>query len=70
MADNGNNNRWLKVLIGVIITILVAGFGFFEVRKLDSAVFDIHKDAELRRYEDIKDSLKRIETKVDALSTD
>jgi len=29
------NDLWLKVLLGLIITLVVAGFSYIETRKLD-----------------------------------
>ena len=58
--QNGRNDLWLKVLIGLIITLFVAGFGFIEARKLDKGVFDIHR-------QNVTKQLDRIETKIDKI---
>jgi len=58
--QNGRNDLWLKVLIGLIITLFVVGFGFIEARKLDKAVFEMHR-------QNVTKQLDRIETKIDKI---
>jgi hypothetical protein len=62
----GQNQTWLKVLLGLIISIMLlivsAGSCMIE-KKLDKEVFDLHKDYLKVQFSDIKDSLKRIEEK-------
>ncbi len=63
MANNGNM-LWLKVLIGFIMTLLIAGFGVIEKKKVDKEVFNRHEIYQSEQFTDIKDSLIRIEEKI------
>ncbi len=58
---NSNSSLWLKVLIGFIITLLLAGFSVMEAKKVDKEVFKGHETYQNQQFTDIKDSLKRIE---------
>jgi hypothetical protein len=51
---------WLKVLIGFVLTLILALFGF-TTGKLDKDTFDRHEKYEDVQFRDIKDSLARIE---------
>jgi len=55
------NDLWLKVLLGLIITLVVAGFSYIETRKLDKSVFDLHR-------ENVTKQLDRIERGVEKLT--
>ena len=61
---NSKDALWLKVLIGLIITLLVGGFGVMESKKVDKAVFKQHETYQTQQYSEIKQSLLRIEEKM------
>ncbi len=61
------NDMWLKVLIGVIITLTIACFGALEKKKLDKSVFNIHKEQKVIDQQRIERQLTRIEDKIDAM---
>ena len=61
---NTSNSLWLKVLIGFIITLLLAGFGVMEKKKVDKEVFQQHETYQNQQFGEIKDSLIRIEDKL------
>jgi len=60
MDKISKNDLWLKVLLGLIITLVVAGFSYIETRKLDKAVFELHR-------ENVTKQLDRIERGVEKL---
>ncbi len=58
---SSNSSLWLKVLIGFMLTLLLAGFGMIEAKKVDKEVFNRHETYQTTQFTDIKESLKRIE---------
>jgi len=66
MATN-DKMMWLKVLIGLIISLLIvgAGAGANQLdKKVNKEVFELHETYQDTQFADIKDSLKRIEEKL------
>ena len=57
------SDMWLKVLIGFVLTLILALFGF-TTGKVGKDTFDRHEKYEDIQHRDIKDSLKRIEEKM------
>jgi len=51
------NNMWLKVLIGFMITLLLAG----AATKLDKDTFNRHEKYQSEQFDDVKAYLIRIE---------
>jgi len=54
---------WLKVLIGFVLTLILALFGF-TANKLDKDTFNRHEKYQDTQFSDIKDALGRIEDKL------
>jgi len=57
------NDMWLKVLIGFVLTLILALFGF-TANKLDKDTFNRHEKYQDTQFSDIKDALGRIEDKL------
>ena len=62
---NGKSDMWLKVLIGLIITLFVGGFTYLEGKKVDKDVFDLNRQNQAQQFQRIEEALIRIEAKVD-----
>ena len=66
MADK-EKYTWLKVLIGFMLTLMLAmactGAAKLE-SKLDTDTFDRHERYQTEQFDDIKESLNRIEDKL------
>jgi hypothetical protein len=59
-----------SIFLGIIITLIVAyaGYGYTEFeKKVETAVFEEYKIAELRRDINVSDQLKEINRKLDRL---
>ena len=54
------NDLWLKVLLGLIVTLLVAGFSYLETRKLDKAVFELQRENVTRQLDRIERGVEKI----------
>ena len=58
-----SSDMWLKVLIGFVLTLILALFGF-TTGKLDKDTFNRHEKYQDTQFTDIKDALARIEKKL------
>lgn len=54
------NDLWLKVLLGLIITLLVAGFSYLETRKLDKTVFELQRENVTRQLDRIERGVEKL----------
>jgi len=54
------NDLWLKVLLGLIITLVVAGFSYIETRKLDKSVFDLHRENVTKQLDRIERGIEKL----------
>lgn len=57
---NGTKDIWLKLLIGLLITLISGVY----VLKLDKGMFKQHEKYQDVQYKEIKSSLVRIEQKI------
>jgi len=62
--EGTHNDRWLKILIALIITLFVAGFGYLEKTKVSKEVYEVHNKYQNKQLNEIKGSLRRIEDRL------
>ncbi len=51
-------DMWLKVLIGLLITLMLSGFAFFDSKKVEKEVFQQHEKYQTEQMDRIDTTMK------------
>jgi len=62
---NSRSDLWIKMLMGLIIALFLAGFGYLEKKKVDTNVFSLNRENQQQQFKRIEQTMIRIERKID-----